>query len=183
MQLKEAIKRVDIYFNYKNNHTPSVKNIKILSEISEIMRYDEALLKHTLASIKKSEKKIKTAQKLIKEFPEYFNFLLAVIEAKNKCLPLPVEKDGTLFFMKETGTFVFLISKPTLNTIKKLLIKKGYTDEKNFNATLLKQRGLSLINLFLKEIKEEAVRKIDTLNKTLSKKEAKKINKILKEKK
>ena len=176
MKLQHFLNKIDFFFAHKDDN---ISFMELISKYKVLLklRYNKELIKDTIKTAKLLNKKAYVAKKLINEFPKYIDLKFNICRFQDS-----YNKDGNFVFLKEQGVIVFEIFYETLNEIKNILIEKGYTDEQGFLKTLTKN-PLDLLILFINEVKEESHKKWDTLNKTLSKKEIEKIQKIFKEKK
>jgi hypothetical protein len=170
MKLPEFLRKVENVYN-ENDY----KDIKIIVDeyrMIPAVRYDKKVLKELMADIKKFEKKVKIAINLKEKFSKYIDFRLFVLNSDSY-------RSGKFTFFKDSGLLIFNIDGTTLSKIKDILIKRGYTDEKSFRF-MMEKNYLLVLNLFIKEFKEELKRRFNVLGKTFSKEEEQCILKILK---
>jgi len=174
MKLQDFLNRLDLYFN-RQNTTPALAELVTMYELLPVLRYNKGFLKSTMKTAKKIEKRFRTAKKITENFSKYVDLKFVIIENDR------LKEDGSIVFFKDGGTLIVEISENLMQKIGNILIEKGYTDKNGFFKTLEKD-PLSLIILFIGEVKEETSKKWNILNKILSKKEIKAIEKIFKQK-
>jgi hypothetical protein len=170
MKLLEFLRKVENVYN--GNDYKDIKTIVDEYKMISAVRYDKKVLKELMADVKKFEKKVKIAINLKEEFSKYIDFRLFVLNFDSY-------RSGKFTFFKNSGFLIFNIDDTTLSEIKDILIKRGYTDEKSFKF-IMRKNYLLVLNLFIKEFKEELKKRFNLLGKTFSKEEEQCILRILK---